>query len=502
MNKLSNEVVSEINYIYSNWDKLETLEITNETNIFTENKVIKHDKSYNKNVYFNEIDNDLKTVLFYDKDKDLYAVAVKNNQNLTYVFSNKYEGFFIFKEKEMIQSNVDFKPYYEKENTDIILDIEKDLLINQISLKDLNNVNFIEEQETYVKEIKKDSEKGQLDLTFDKEEKINVKYNLVEKVKALTGISLLNNEHESYAKINKIFMNIDLENNQDAFKHIVLFSILSTEGFIDAEYNILTILNKFFTVNKKIRNINLFIVREQKFLQNDKFEFKMLESDNQLIKNIKENKASNVNIYIKETDSEYDIFGFDFEGNKYEVTKSSNILNSCFFIEVTEELKEKIVEDKNFTKYDYIIDNKLYFNKINEKNEKMSNKYLGYLTSQIKIDQEELEIKDENVFLFNTINIKSKENNVYQKHYVMLQNIQELITGYLKNPNLIYKENPENETEEVQKEFLEMLFLIKDKYIKDISLLTKEEDNWNKSRKLKRIKKLIKTINIKLQKDL
>ena len=540
MNKLNNEIVNEINFIYSNWKNTESIDIPYQTNIFTEDKVIKHDKNCKRNLYFNQIENNIKAVLLYDKEKEEYTVAVRNTQGLTYLFSNNSIGFFIFKENEMIQSNVDFKPYYEQEETEVILDTDKDLLVNEIYLKGLEKINFIEKIKNETKEnqsfeniektkeeeivnqndfiVQKESEDNEeevnepleingeqteLDLSFEKEEPINkIEYNLVEKIKYLTGVSLLDSEHENYSKVNKIFMNIDLENKEESFKHIMLFSILSTEGFVDEEYDILNILEKFFCINRKVRNLNLFIVRKQKYLENNKFEYKILEKDQEILDRIRFNKKENVNIYIKETEETYDIFAFDFEGNKYEVTKNSNILNSSFFIEVTEEMKTVLSEDKTFIKYDYIIDNKLYFNKLNEKNYKESNKYLGYSTIQILNSDKELNIPNEKIVLFETININSEENNVYKKHYVMLENVQELINGYLKNPNLVYKQNPENETEEVQKEFLEMLFLVKDTYIKDISLLTKEEDNWNKSRKIKRIKKFIKTVNTRLQKDL
>jgi hypothetical protein len=501
MNRLSNKILEKINYIYSNWDNIENIEINEDVNIFFKEKIIKHNKKNEINILLNTIEDNLKTILIFNKESKEYTISLKNNNNLTYIFSNNLDGFVIMNNEEILQSNMNIKPYYEKEISDLIVDIEENLLINDIYLKDIKNINILKEKETLkTSNVEKSIEDNQLDLILelDSENIIKQKYNFTEKFKLLTGISLLDNENESYAKANKLYFNIDL-NKEDSFSKVILFSILNTEKFIDINIDVQDLLLLFFSNNKnKVNNINLFAIRQEKYLENGEFVHKLLKNDEFLVEKIKLNKKNNINIYIDLNENEFDIVGFGYDKIKYTINKNKNILDSEFYMEIDQDLIEMLTKDKIFINENSIIDNKLYFNKDNDN--KDVNFYLGYESEQLIKNQKEIKTINKEAILLKTINILSEENNIYKKHYVMLENIKELINGYLKNSELVYKENPENETQKIQKEYLEMLFNVKDFYIKDISMLSKEEDNWTKKRKIKKIKKMIDLINQKIKK--
>lgn len=484
-----------INKIYKNWNNLSNIDIEEDVNIFSFKKVLKHKESNNKQVYIKEIDLSYKAILVYDEFNAEYTITLKNNKELIYVFSNKQEGFSILKGEEEIQNNILFKPYYE--NTNIVMDTEDDLLINEVYLKDINLVRFKEkgfEFNKVNKEIKKETE--QLDLTFDNEKSVNLKrdYKFNEKLELLTGICIENGNHKSYALSNKLMMNIDFEDENSTFEKILLLSILKTQNFKEYESDLFSVLDLFFNIEREQKNINVLLIGENKFLKEDKIVTEIRKEDKLFLNKIEENKNKYVNIYIEEKENDFDILAFDYNKNEYRITNDINVLNSVFFIELNDNLLEKLPKDKEFVNENSLLDNKLYFSKVKIEDKSLSNQYLGFNNKQLKLDSNTLILKDKEIKILDHINIESEDNNVLKKHNVILQNLEEFIKGYLKNPDLYYQKNIEDKNQEIQKEFLEMIFVLQEYYIKDISSLSKEENSWSKKRKLKKLKNDINSI--------
>tara|TARA_Y100001960_G_C14784285_1_gene890656 strand:- start:81755 stop:83245 length:1491 start_codon:yes stop_codon:yes gene_type:complete len=487
-----------INNIYENWNNLSTMNIEDEVNIFSFEKVLKHKEANEKQVYIKEIDLNYKAILIYNKPNEEYVISIKNNKGLIYLFSNKEEGFSILKDEEEIQKNILFKPYYE--NTNVVMDTEDKWLINEVYLKEVDLIKFKEKEfalNKVNKEIKDQNE--QLDLTFEKEQDVELKrnYKFNEKIELLTGICIDNGNHKSYALSNKLFMNINFNEEHTAFEKVLLLSILKTQNFKEIESDVFTVLDLFFDIEKEQKNLTLMVIGEDKFLKENELVTEIRKKDKNLLDQIKNNKNKYANIYIEEKENEFDIIAFDYNKNEYRVTNDINVINSIFFIEMTEEMLNLLPQGKIFVNQKSLLDNKLYFSKVKVEDKNLANKYLGFNNEQLKVDSKELLLKNKTVKILNHINIESENNSVLKKHNVILDNLEDFINGYLKNPDLYYTENVENKTQEVQKEFLEMIFILQEYYIKDISNLSREEDSWSKKRKLKKLKSDINSITKK-----
>tara|TARA_B100000073_G_scaffold346977_1_gene359866 strand:- start:11 stop:613 length:603 start_codon:yes stop_codon:yes gene_type:complete len=191
-----------INNIYINWNNLSTINIEDEVNIFSFEKVFKHKEANDKQVYIKEIDSNYKVILIYNKIEKEYLISIKNNKGLIYLFSNKEEGFSILKDEEEIQKNILFKPYYE--NMNIVVDIEEKLLINEVYLKEVDLIKF-KEKELALNKVNKEikNQNKQLDLIFEKEEvELKRNYKFDEKIELLTGICIKNGNHKSHSVSN------------------------------------------------------------------------------------------------------------------------------------------------------------------------------------------------------------------------------------------------------------------------------------------------------------
>lgn len=487
-----------INNIYENWNNLSTINIEEEVNIFSFEKVLKHKEKNEKQIYIKEIDSNYKAILIYNKKDEEYLVSIKNNKGLVYFFSNKEEGFSILKDEEEIQKNILFKPYYE--NTNVVMDIKEGLLINEVYLKEVDLIKFKEKEFALNKvnqELKNKNE--QLDLVFENEPSLDLKrdYKFNEKIELLTGICIENGEHKSYALSNKLFLNIDFNEESSAFEKILLLSILKTQNFKESESDLFNILDLFFDIEKEQKNITLIVIGKDKLLKEEEIITKIRKKDKELLDKIESNKNKYANIYIEETESEFDIIAFDYNKNEYRVTNDINVINSVFFIEITEEVLNKLPKNKKFVNEESLLDNKLYFNKVKVEDKNLANEYLGFNSEQLKTDSKELLLKNKTIKVLEHINIESKDSSVLQKHSVILDNLEDFINGYLKNPDLYYTEDINNDTQKIQKEFLEMIFILQEYYIKDISDLSRENDSWSKKRKLKKLKNNINLITKK-----
>tara|TARA_Y100000034_G_scaffold137033_2_gene218948 strand:+ start:6620 stop:8107 length:1488 start_codon:yes stop_codon:yes gene_type:complete len=486
-----------INNIYINWNNLSTINIEDEVNIFSFEKVFKHKEANDKQVYIKEIDSNYKVILIYNKIEKEYLISIKNNKGLIYLFSNKEEGFSILKDEEEIQKNILFKPYYE--NMNIVVDIEEKLLINEVYLKEVDLIKF-KEKELALNKVNKEikNQNKQLDLIFEKEEvELKRNYKFDEKIELLTGICIKNGNHKSHSVSNKLFMNIDFKKEENAFEKVLLLSILKTQSFKIIETDIFSILDLFFDIEKEQKNITLIIVGEEKLLKEEKLVTEIRKKDQYFLNKIENNKNKYVNIYIEEDENKFDIIAFDYNKNEYRVTKDINVINSIFFIEMTETILKELPQEKTFINEKSLLNNKLYFNKVKTEDKNLANKYLGFNNKQLKVDSKELLLKSKTVKILDHINIESENNSVLKKHNVILDNLEDFINGYLKNPDLYYTENVENKTQEIQKEFLEMIFTLQEYYTKDISNLSREEDSWSKKRKLKKLKNDVNSITKK-----
>ena len=451
-----------INNIYENWNNLSTINIEEEVNIFSFEKVLKHKEKNEKQIYIKEIDSNYKAILIYNKKEEEYLVSIKNNKGLVYFFSNKEEGFSILKDEEEIQKNILFKPYYE--NTNVVMDIKEGLLINEVYLKEVDLIKFKEKEFALNKvnqELKNKNE--QLDLVFENEPSLDLKrdYKFNEKIELLTGICIENGEHKSYALSNKLFLNIDFNEESSAFEKILLLSILKTQNFEESESDLFNILDLFFDIEKEQKNITLIVIGKDKLLKEEEIITKIRKKDKELLDKIESNKNKYANIYI------------------------------------TEEVLNKLPKNKKFVNEESLLDNKLYFNKVKVEDKNLANEYLGFNSEQLKTDSKELLLKNKTIKVLDHINIESKDSSVLQKHSVILDNLEDFINGYLKNPDLYYTEDINNDTQKIQKEFLEMIFILQEYYIKDISDLSREDDSWSKKRKLKKLKNNINLITKK-----
>ena len=292
-------------------------------------------------------------------------------------------------------------------------------------------------------------------------------------------------------------MNINFNEEHTAFEKVLLLSILKTQNFKEIESDVFTVLDLFFDIEKEQKNLTLMVIGEDKFLKENELVTEIRKKDKNLLDQIKNNKNKYANIYIEEKENEFDIIAFDYNKNEYRVTNDINVINSIFFIEMTEEMLNLLPQGKIFVNQKSLLDNKLYFSKVKVEDKNLANKYLGFNNEQLKVDSKELLLKNKTVKILNHINIESENNSVLKKHNVILDNLEDFINGYLKNPDLYYTENVENKTQEVQKEFLEMIFILQEYYIKDISNLSREEDSWSKKRKLKKLKSDINSITKK-----
>lgn len=482
-----------INNIYKNWNNLSTINIEEEVNIFSFEKVLKHNEKNEKQIYIKEIDLSYKAILIYSKIDKECVVSIKNNKGLVYFFSNKEDGFSILKDEEEIQKNILFKPYYE--NTNIVMDIKEDLLINEVYLKEVDLVKF-KEKELSLNKLNKEiqNKKEQFDLIFEEEKNLDLKrdYKFNEKLELLTGICIENGDHKSYALSNKLFLNIDFNEESSAFEKVLLLSILKTQNF--EESDLCNLLDLFFDIEKKQKNITLIVIGKDKFLKEKEIITKIRKKDKELLEKIESNKNKYTNVYIEETENEFDIVAFDYNKNEYRVTNDINVINSLFVIEITEDILNKLPKNKKFINEKSLLDNKLYFNKVKVEDKKIANDYLGFNSKQLKKDSKELLLKNKTIKVLDHINIESKDNSVLKKHNVILDNLEDFINGYLKNPDLYYREDINNDTQKIQKEFLEMIFILQEYYVKDISDLSRESDSWSKKRKLKKLKNNIDLI--------
>lgn len=351
-------------------------------------------------------------VVFYNEDNKNIQIILKNEFNSIYHFDNQSSGLFIYSVDKPIQKYIDF---FE------VQDHNDKLYTNIDTGSSLFNTLF---------------NNSKIKFRTNEEDHF---YNLF---KSFSGLSLLDNEHLSFSKYDKAFLEID-----DSFEKTILALLLSSnEYFIDIEDHILW--ENFLFKRNQIHYISAF--RFEQDIVDDQIHKKLNEDFKIIFNNIQYYKK-NTFALCYDLNPLYDknkIFAVNLNNEKLCLNKPENILSSLIEIskeEISSEIIKSIdnyihkdlnsillIDSQEFFNFYEIQSNSYldikfiyYFNMADQKfNFKYKNKsYFDYIEKMNRIYFDKI-IEDEDIE-----NIKKSYKNIffiYQKFYIEnVHNLQE-----------------------------------------------------------------------------
>lgn len=519
LGKLSEDKINFIFDLYENWSALEMGTLTEEYNLYSDLRNIDNQKDEKINIFCNDIE-DLNVILYFNPKNNNYFVSLKNKSGLIYVFDNKIKGFSVLKDQELIQDNMSFSNCVNKEKQEILVEIKEELAIYNDIIKNLSSkfkltntiekstaLMVIEEKEEELEEVNLNEEEFKIENIDRKEPTINSinseinelksaeaeaeaevfvekkELKFSEKLKLLTGISVLDNSHESFSKQDMFALNLEYNNNEKVFEQVVLSIILNTNDFV-VNTNKFEVLNNFFKIKKYQPDNEIYLFIKENFTSKEEEIIKSISKENEqaLIK-FNQNLNNNVIInQIEEEENSYIYKAFNYNGDEFIVVEGNEILTSDFFVSF--EKLSKGLEDKKYFEKEKVIGGNVFFKKIGKKSPKNYHKFVG--------------LKNEGITPIYSVDLNKKENILSEKHSYVFNNIKDFLMGYLSNEDLHYEKDNKNEIQKTQQEGIELLFRMKDFYLEDVSELSKLEDSWSDKRKLKKIKGFLSGIRNKL----
>jgi hypothetical protein len=529
-NKLKKETIDLISSLYSSWESLEMGMDSDKIQLFTDVRKIINDKKNPIKVYCNDVNDNLKTILIYNiKEKD-YTIAMLNTSGLTYIFNNLVSGITLLKNNEIIQENLLFQQLIESD-TSILVDINNNMFLKKVieegfinnKLINLNiekikekkeifekvddkyfeeikkepfiSVPMLEEDKTEQEEsddiIKSSNIKIKMKLEDDIEDKINESETFFEfenslsfneKIIKLTGLSLLDNSHKGYSEEDKIIMTIDFDGNK-SFEETIIALILLSEDFSSTVDNI-NIVSSFFKVNKNnVSLLPLLMVREKiTILEDSQTSYELSLINKTTVSTYMSVMKNNVLICLDNVEG---IRAVNLLGQNYDVINNSEILNSEFVVSFSDLEQEEQIISK-----DFIVGGNLYF-----KENKKSTFFIDLKNLKEDVINKNLILNKKENKIIKSLNLSDKEFIVSEKHKYVFDNINDLLLGYLENENLHYKN--EDRVEDV---YLESLFEMKNSYVNEVVLLSKEKKSWRHKNKINRYFDFAKKIKSKLLK--